>query len=121
MRLLGTAGRGWLLRRILDWGGWLGTFLLAAIQLYNTLPPHAQASLQSALSGNWREITLGALVPLLGLVVSQVQSWRATVEPQVVTPEGEKVKLPPDETAAITPSAPLPPRRPTLLDRLMNR
>jgi hypothetical protein len=84
---------GWLGRRILDWGGWLGTFLLVVIGLYNALPATSQAAIGSAIRGDWQDITLGALIPLAGLVVSQVMSFRATVKPQVVTPDGEKVAM----------------------------
>lgn len=84
---------GWLMRRVLDWGGWVGTFLLGIIGLYNTLPAQAQTAVQAALSGHWQNITLGSLVPLGALVISQVMSFRATVKPQVVTPAGVKVPM----------------------------
>lgn len=84
---------GWLGRRVLDWGGWLGTFLLGLIGLYNALPPTAQAAIGNALQGNWQDITLGSVIPLGALVFSQIMSFRATVKPQVVTDKGEKVAM----------------------------
>ena len=126
MSLFTSVAAGWLARRILDYGGWLGTFLLTVITTYNNLPPAVQESIALAVQGNWKEITLGALLPLFGLVVSQVQSFRATVKPQVVTPEGKKVRL--DElpvgervetvTAARRVAAQ---KKPSLLERITRR
>jgi len=122
MTLFSSVTVGWLGRRVLDWGGWLGSFLLSLIGIYNSLPPTTQQVVQQAISGNWKEITLGALIPIFGLVVSQVMSWRATVKPQVVTQEGNKVPLdalPPsvEKTAEIIATA-RKSAKPTLLERL---
>ncbi len=82
----------WFLRRILDWGGWFGGFLLFVINTYNSLPPPLQVAVTTVIEGNWQEITLGSLIPIGGLVWSQVQSFRATVRPQIVT-DGKSVPL----------------------------
>jgi len=79
----------WFLRRILDWGGWLGGFLLFVINTYNALPPSLQAAIVTVIEGRWQEITLGSLIPLLALIWSQIASFRATVKPQIVTEEGK--------------------------------
>lgn len=84
----------WFLRRILDWGGWLGTFLLGVIGFYNSLPPPLQAAIVTVVQGHWQDITLGSVIPLLGLIWSQIQSFRATVKPQIVTSDGKQVALP---------------------------
>jgi hypothetical protein len=117
---------GWLGRRVLDWGGWLGTFLLGLIGLYNALPPGAQASIGSALQGNWQDITLGSVIPLAALVFSQVMSFRATVKPQVVTDKGEKVamkELPKATQAEVKQKieTEAKQKRPTFLDGLFKR
>jgi hypothetical protein len=89
---LSSAALGWFLRRILDWGGWLGTALLAAINFYNALPPELQVVIAKVVAGNWQEITLGALPGLAALLWSQIQSYRATVRPQVVI-DGQQLPI----------------------------
>ena len=93
MSILSSVALGWFGRRILDWGGWLGTFLLSVIGVYNSLPPVAQEAIQAVVTGHWQDITLGSLIPLGALVWSQIASFRATVRPQLVTPAGKKVEL----------------------------
>jgi predicted flavoprotein YhiN len=93
MSILSSVALGWVGRRVLDWGGWLGTFLLTVIGLYNGLPPAAQTAVQAVLSGHWQDITLGSLIPMAALVWSQIASFRATVRAQIVTPQGAKVEL----------------------------
>jgi hypothetical protein len=117
---------GWLGRRVLDWGGWLGTFLLSVIGLYNALPQTAQAAIGSALQGNWQDLTLGAILPLGALVFSQIMSFRATVKPQVVTDKGEKVamkELPKATQAEVKQKieTEAKQKRPTFLDGLFKR
>ncbi|OEO32756.1 hypothetical protein VW23_009930 [Devosia insulae DS-56] len=89
---LSSAALGWFLRRILDWGGWLGAALLAMINFYNALPPQLQVAIAKIVAGNWREITLGAVPGLVALVWSQIQSFRATVRPQVVI-DGQQLPI----------------------------
>lgn len=99
MSILSSVAIGWFSRRVLDWGGWLGTFLLSLIGIYNSLPPGAQEAIQAVLSGRWQDITLGAIIPLAALVWSQIASFRSTVKPQVVTNDGQRV-----ETDKLAPS-----------------
>lgn len=94
----------WFLRRILDWGGWLGGFLLFVINTYNALPPQLQAAIVKVVEGNWQEITLGSLIPLGALIWSQITSFRATVRPQVVI-DGQQLpidKMPSREASGVT-------------------
>lgn len=91
-RFLSSAALGWFLRRILDWGGWLGAALLAVINFYNALPPELQGVIVKVVAGNWREITLGAVPGLVALLWSQIQSYRATVRPQVVI-DGQQLPI----------------------------
>ena len=44
------------------------------------------------VAGNWREITLGAVPGLVALLWSQIQSYRATVRPQVVI-DGQQLPI----------------------------
>jgi hypothetical protein len=124
MSIFSSVALGWLGRRVLDWGGWLGTFLLTLIGLYNGLPPAAQAAVSAVIRGEWQSLTLGSLVPLAALIWSQVASFRATVKPQIVTPEGEKVdleKLPPAEQQDVTLRAKAAKRSMTILDMLADK
>lgn len=81
---------GWLGRRAIEVGGLLGTLFAA----YTALPPDRQGVVNRILTGEWQDITLGAVVPFLVYIGSQVLSFRATVQPQVVTPDGSKMRLP---------------------------
>lgn len=128
--LFSQAALGWLGRRALDWGGWLGTFVVAALGFYNNLTPQQQESVGRILSGNWQEITLGSLVPFAVLVWSQVMSFRATTRPQIVTDDGVKIatkELPKakktlvEEMANVADEKKKAARKPGLLDKLFGR
>lgn len=122
MSILSSVALGWFGRRVLDWGGWLGTFLLSLIGIYNSLPPGAQEAIQAVLSGRWQDITLGAIIPLAALVWSQIASFRATVKPQVVTDEGHRVeteKLEPAAQRTINATVKAAPK--TVLDLLIDK
>jgi hypothetical protein len=100
---LSSAALGWFLRRILDWGGWLGASLLAVINFYNALPPPLQVAVVTIIEGRWQEITLGAVPGLIALVWSQIQSYRATTRAQVVI-DGQQLpidKMPSREAAGV--------------------
>ena len=91
---------GWLGRRALEVGGLIGMLWSA----YTVLPPSRQEIINRIFTGEWQDITLGALVPFGGYVISQVLSFRATVKPQAVTPDGTKVsfeKLDPSTRAKV--------------------
>lgn len=89
---LSSAALGWFLRRILDWGGWVGGFLLAVINFYNALPLPLQGVVVQVVEGNWQSITLGAVPGLIALVWSQIQSYRATTRAQVVV-DGQQLAI----------------------------
>lgn len=84
---------GWIGRRLLDWGGWIGTTGMAVYGFYAALPPVAQDIVLRILTNRWQDITLGALLPALVLIVSQFMSYRATVRDHVVA-DGKKAPLP---------------------------
>lgn len=81
----------WAFRRVLDYGGWIGTFAGGLALFYAGLTPSQQSLISGLLAGNWQDITLGSLVPFLVLVYSQVISYRATVKPQAVVEENGKL------------------------------
>lgn len=81
---------GWLVRRGLELGGLIGTLAM----VYQSLPPATQAAIGRAVQGDWQDITLGALFPLIVAIWGYVWSFRATVQPQVVTADAQKIPLP---------------------------
>lgn len=81
----------WWIRRIPDWGGWVGTLLGGLGLFYINLTPAQQSLIGGLLQGNWQDITLGSFVPFLVLVYSQIISRRATVKPQAVVEENGKL------------------------------
>lgn len=87
MSLLQGVVAGWLGRRALELGGLLGSLAAG----YFALPPGQQQVIQAVLTGNWQGITLGAVLPLLGYLASQVMSFRATVKDQIVV-DGRRVR-----------------------------
>lgn len=96
-KLATQVGLGWLGRRIPDWGGWImgiGGFL---IYIFGQLDPATQKDVMDAVGlffTNWREVSLGQVATVLGAIAlawSQRRSYKATVEPQIVTPQGNKV------------------------------
>lgn len=89
--MLNNVAVQWAIRRVLDYGGWIGTLAGGLILFYSQLTPGQQGLISGLLQGNWQDITLGSLVPFLVLVYSQVISFRATVKPQAVVEENGKL------------------------------
>lgn len=87
MNLFTGVVAGWIGRRAIEVGGLLGT----AAAFYLALPESQQGVIQRILTGNWQDITLGAVIPFAIYVGSQIMSFRATVKPQIVTEDGKKV------------------------------
>lgn len=89
--MLNNVAVQWAIRRVLDYGGWIGTFLGGLVLFYSGLTPGQQGIVNGLLQGNWQDITLGSLLPFIVLVYSQVISYRATVRPQAIVEEGGKL------------------------------
>jgi cystathionine beta-synthase len=70
--LFSQAGLGWLLRRIPDWGGWIGGTIGTALVWFMQLEPATQVVIITALQGNWQTITLGSLGGLAAWAALQV-------------------------------------------------
>lgn len=92
--IVSSAGIGWLLRRIPDWGGQLLGWLGGLAVLFMQLDPVTQAAVAAVLQGNWQNVTLGSLAGVILFGVGQWRSYRATVKPQVVTSGGTKIEVP---------------------------
>lgn len=124
--ILSNVAVQWLVRRVPDWGGWIGTFAMAVVGFYSTLTPGNQEIVNSLISGNWQNITLGALLPFVVLIYSQVISFKKTVQPQVVqTIDGTTVTTPlkevPGELRMTVKEVTPIPRKRTLLDILLGK
>lgn len=74
----------WLIRRVPDWGGWIGTNVALLVGIYSLLPARSQEAVMMVIEGNWQGITLGALVPIGAVVYAQVISFRSTTKPKEV-------------------------------------
>lgn len=75
--LLNSVILRWIIRRILELGG-LGGVILAA---YGALPPAQQTIIAKVLQGDWGDITVSALLPLVVAVAGYAWSFISTVKP----------------------------------------
>lgn len=91
MGFLNNVAVQWAIRRIFDYGGWVGTIAGGLAFFYAGLTPSQQALISGLLAGNWQDITLGSLVPFLVLVYSQIISFRSTVKAQAIVEENGKL------------------------------
>jgi len=91
MSVFNSVAVQWAVRRVLDYGGWIGTLGGGLLLFYTNLTPGQQSMIEGLLAGNWQDITLGSLVPFSVLVYSQIISFRATVKPQAVVEENGKL------------------------------
>ena len=118
-----SAFAGFAVRWLLDTGGWVAGVTLALLQLYDNLPPGGQQLLARVLAGHWGEITLSAAGGFIVWAVTQVFKLRATIKPQAVNEQGQKVRL--DELPKATQTivnaqttTVVEKKRPTVLDGL---
>lgn len=81
---------GWLWRRVQE----LGSFAAVLIPIYLAMSPAMQATVHAIFTGQGGGLTVSAALGLAWYVWTQVQSYRATVRPQVVTTDGKKLGLP---------------------------
>lgn len=112
----------WILRRLLEVAGWVGS----ALALWGNLPPQVQEAVLLLLGNEWQKITLGALVPIAVGAWGYAWSLISTIRPQVVVdgrqvptralPAAKKTMV--EEVARTAATAA---RRPTILGRLLGR
>lgn len=93
MSILSSVAIGFFGRKLLDVGGWVGGVAMAAFGFYAAATPAQQAVIGNILTGKWQDITLGALVPFIIWAWGQFMSYKATVRPQIVTSDGQKIEL----------------------------
>lgn len=124
MGFLNNVAVQWWIRRIPDWGGWLGTAAGGLFLFYTQLSASQQSMLNGLLAGNWQDITLGSLVPFAVLVYSQIVSFRATNKAQAIVEEDGKLvtnTLSPAKEREVTETVKNVSSKKTLLDLLLGR
>lgn len=112
-----SAALGWIWRRaqeLVAHATWL-------VPLFLSIPKPYQELIVDVLRGQGGGYSISVYIGFAGFLWTQFQSYRATVKPQVVTGDGQKIALAPNtraaseiEARAVT--APRPPR--TLWERI---
>lgn len=118
--ILQSAAAGWIGRRVQE----LGSLAAMLVPVYLAMPPDMKESVHAIFTGKGGGLTISAAIGLAWYLWTQFQSFRATVKPQVVTGDGQKIAIAPNtraaseiEARAVT--APKPPR--TIWDRLTGK
>lgn len=96
--LSGNVVMGWVWRRVLEVGGGLGILF----SIFSGLPPEYQGVIIAILTGQGGTLTIGAAIGFAVYVWSQIMSYRATVRPQIVTPDKKRRVLTEAEARAET-------------------
>lgn len=114
-----SALAGWLWRRVQEIGG-LASILMP---IYFAAPPEVQGAVMEILQGRGGGLSLTAAFGLVVYAFSQFQSLRATIKPQVVTAEGQKITPKKDSVAMerIETQAKAAPKQQTLAEKLFDR
>lgn len=126
MSIISSVALGFFGRKLLDVGGWLFGSIGTVVGIYNTLPPDLQAVVIKGAQGHWGEIAITAIPGFLVWGYGQFMSYKATVRPQVVTSDGQKIQsLPENVQATVEAAAAAAPRRKTIgsvvLDGLLDK
>lgn len=100
---------GWLWRRAQELASFAGIF----VPIYLAMPASMQADIQAIFTGQGGGLSISALFGIGYYLWTQWQSYRATVRPQVVTQDGQKVILdkgtaPARQADAVASAAPQP-------------
>lgn len=114
--IIQSAAAGWIGRRVQE----LGSLAAMLVPVYLAMPPDMKDSVHAIFTGQGGGLTISAAIGLAWYLWTQLQSFRATVRPQVVTGDGKKIVLEKDTRAAsqIEAVAVTAPRARTLWERL---
>ena len=107
---------GWLWRRAQELAGLAFTL----VPIYLAMPPSMQQDVQAIFTGQGGGLTISAALGILWYLWTQWQSYRATVRPQVVTADGQKITPVPTSVAMerVEAQAKAAPKSTTLWERL---
>lgn len=114
--ILENAAFQWTRRRVFEVGGLL-TFLMS---LYQAAPPSVQADVWEIIQGRGGALSVSAAIGVAVYLWTQVLSFRATTQTQIVT-DGQKVVPVKEDKPAVRNTAARIERKPTLLERLTAR
>jgi hypothetical protein len=118
--IIQSAAAGWIGRRVQE----LGSIAAMLVPVYLAMPQEQKDSVHAIFTGQGGGLTVSAVIGLAWYLWAQWQSYRATVKPQVVTGDGQKIAIAPNTRAASeiearAAAARKPPR--TLWDRLTGK
>ena len=108
---------------LLRWATELGGIFTILASAYFFATPEQQQAVQAILTGQGGQLSLNTYIGLFMYASGRFAAWRATVVPQVVTKDGEKIMPKPESVAMerVESQAKAAPPRETLWDRLTNR
>ena len=106
---------GWLWRRLQELVGWAA----GLVPLFMMLPPEYQGLVMGVLQGQGGGYSISVYFGFAVYLISQWQSFRSTVVPQVVTSSGQKITPKPDSVAMerVETQSKAAPKRETLWER----
>lgn len=118
--IIQSAAAGWIGRRVQE----LGSLAAMLVPVYLAMPPDMKDSVHAIFTGQGGGLTISAAIGLGWYLWTQFQSFRATVKPQVVTGDGQKIAIAPNTRAASeiearAATAPRPAR--TLWERIIGK
>lgn len=92
-----NAAVGWVGRRL----GEFASLLAVIVPVFLSLPPAYQDAFFEILRGNGGELSIATYFGIISYIISQWRSYRATVTPQVVAPQGKRRELTDAEALAL--------------------
>lgn len=114
---------GWFWRRAQELAAWA----FGLVPIYLAMPPAMQEDVRAILTGQGGGLSISAAVGIVWYLWTQLQSYRATTRPQLVTVDAKKIPLPAkgQEGASVTREAETvaktAPKPKTLWDMLTKR
>lgn len=107
---------GWLWRRVQEVASLAGVF----VPIYLAMPPAMQEDVRAIFTGQGGGLTVSAVIGIVWYLWTQWQSYRATVRPQVVTTDGQKITPVPTSVAMerVEAQAKAAPKATTLWERI---
>lgn len=110
---------GWLWRRVQE----VASFAAVLVPVYLAMPPEMQETVRRIFTGGAGELSVSAYLGLGYYLFTQIQSYRATTVPQVVTPDGQKIMPKKDSVAMerVEVQAKAAPKRGTLAEKFFGR
>lgn len=108
---------------LLRWATELGGIFTILASAYFFAPPEQQQAVQSILTGQGGQLSLNTYIGLFIYAWGRIAAFRATVAPQVVTTDGQKILPVPNSVAMelVESQAKAAPKQPTLWEAFLSR